>query len=315
VSLDRFKLHVRNGTAHLLPSNVGLVESGFRPFPTSKTTNSHKYRHAQPAPKSTVNVAKEPRYAQTTLGAGDSTALMFAARSREEDSRSRDGYEYKEQSHQLSRGRANGPWIGYAAPTDPERQYNEEEVHRISRGLQKDDKIFWSENPRLYMILKHISAGSGTSWSQVSNPFINMDITDVWLPIPSTTVLDQLFGHLDQAQVLRLLFVQSQLRVCSKPSDFELGPDSRHGHFSSASLTRSLPFVRLYEKGEGHIGRVHEIRSSIDGKVYAIKTIRRLLLYDFKTAHSRVRSFRRELHVLKRINHVHCVKLVSLSRL
>jgi hypothetical protein len=187
---------------------------------------------------------------------------------------------------------------------DLERQYSEEEIHLVASDLSRDGKKFWSESPRLYIILRSMDQSPGISHLQLASVFIDKDINDTWLPILSKSLLEYLLPPSARVQYLR-----AQHRVCSQPSDFQLGFRSTHGHFHSKD---SSPFVAKRVVGSGRIGEVDEVWSLIDGKTYARKTIRRRLSH-FATASRHIRSFRRELQALRRINHIHCVKFVSNS--
>jgi hypothetical protein len=189
-----------------------------------------------------------------------------------------------------------------ARPEEHEHQYSEEEIHQVAIDLSKDGKKLWSENPRLYIILKDLDQIPGVNHFQLPSIFIANEINDTWLPILSRTLLDYLVPPLARPHFLR-----AQYRVCSQPSDFKLGSRSAHGHFHSENTS---PFWRKRVIGSGRIGDVDEVWSFIDGKCYARKTIRRRLSH-VRTARQHTQSFRRELQALRRIDHIHCVKIVS----
>jgi hypothetical protein len=187
-------------------------------------------------------------------------------------------------------------------PDDQEFQYSEEEIQQIANDLSKDGKKFWSENPRLYIILRDMDEIPWISPFQLPGIFIEKEINDIWLPIRSGKALDCLLPPLALPHFLR-----AQYRVCSQPSDFQLGCGNTHGHFHSKD---SSPFIVKGSIGSGHIGEVDEIWSPVDGKSYVRKTFRRHLGH-LKTARKHTQSFRRELQALRRIDHIHCVKFVG----
>lgn len=187
-------------------------------------------------------------------------------------------------------------------PSDNASHYSEEDICQLARKLSRDERPIWSDSPRLYIILRDTAHNLGTSHAQLSGKFIEKEINDTWLPIQSEFLLDCLLPPRARDQFLRV-----QGRVCSQPVDFQLGFRSPHGHFPSKE---SPPFSRQRVIGNGHIGKVDEVWSLIDGKLYARKIIRRRLS-DFNSASKHHGSFRRELQALRRIDHIHCVKFVS----
>jgi hypothetical protein len=187
-------------------------------------------------------------------------------------------------------------------PDDQEFQYSEEEIHQIASDLSRNGKKFWSENPRLYVILRDMDEIPWISLLQLPDIFIEKEIDDTWLPIRPREALDCLLPPLARPHFLR-----AQYRVCSPPSDFQPGFRSTHGHFYSKD---SSPFIVTRSIGSGHIGDVEEIWSPVDGKSYARKTFRRHLGH-LTTARKHTQSFRRELQALRRVDHIHCVKFVG----
>jgi hypothetical protein len=182
-----------------------------------------------------------------------------------------------------------------------EYQYSEEQILSVARELCRDGKQRWSENPRLYIILRDIDQSLGTSTPELIDKFIDEGINDTWLPIGlSDVILDRLLPRL-----VRPHFLRAQQSVCVRPSEFQLGNGGAHGHFTSGNST---PFCTRGEIGSGSFGVVDEVLSSTDGQIYARKTIRRSS--DFSRATYRMKNFWRELQALSRIRHRHCVRIV-----
>ena len=75
---------------------------------------------------------------------------MFAAHSGEEDLQGQD-----------------------ARPNDHEHQYSEEEINQVAIDLSKNGKELWSENPRLYIILRELDQIPGINHFQLSSIFID----------------------------------------------------------------------------------------------------------------------------------------------
>jgi hypothetical protein len=182
-----------------------------------------------------------------------------------------------------------------------ECQYSEEQILSLARKLGRDGKQSWSENPRLYIVLRDINQGLVNGHPELIDKFIDEGINDTWLPISSSDVtLSRLLPKLERSR-----FIRAQRSVCIRPSEFQLGYGGAHGHFASGDDT---PFRTRGEIGSSSLGIVDEVWSSTDEQVYARKTIRRSS--DFSGAMFRMKIFQRELQALNRIRHRHCVRIV-----
>lgn len=186
-------------------------------------------------------------------------------------------------------------------PNEGDHQYSEQEIQEIALHLAKEEQPLWSENPRLFIILRDMNRIPGINGPHITDKFVNNGINDTWLPILSKS-LDTLLPPLARPH-----FLCAQSRVCGQPSEFKLGFRSAHGHFPSKN---SAPFARRRVIGFGRVGEVDEVWSLVDRQIYARKVIHRPWR-NFTSTNKSVRSFRRELKALRRIDHMHCVKFVS----
>ena len=185
-----------------------------------------------------------------------------------------------------------------------EHRYQESDIQQVASDLRRDGKQSWSENPRLYIILRDIAPLIENDQPQVIDELINDGINDTWLPIFSKSMLKKILPLYPQ---LHLPFLQAQKSVCTEPSRFRLAYGCPHGH-----LTRgSPPFRSIREVGAGRASVVDEVESLTDGKLYARKTISRAS--NLRLARDDIRRFRCEIQTLIRINHWHCVKIVRNS--
>jgi hypothetical protein len=177
--------------------------------------------------------------------------------------------------------------------------YSEEEINEVARDLFKKGKQTWSENPRLYVILRDI--GQVGCQPQLIDKLIENGVSDLWIPITSEFLLSEILPE----EELHSHFLHAQRRVCVQPLDFRLGLGSVHGHFAT---TKDSPFEVLQSIGTGRVGHVEKVVGLVDGKVYARKRVRKESFYN--NARNRIHRFRCELEVLRRIKHRHCVEIV-----
>jgi hypothetical protein len=200
---------------------------------------------------------------------------------------------------------ANAKETPYEQPgtsIDSVRRYTEQEIQEISGDLVKNGRQSWSENPRLYIILRDIGQIKGATQPQLLDNLIRRGLNDFWIPITSESILQDIF----KPQV-RLRFLQVQDCVCLQPTSLRLGPLNSHGNFAKKE---DVPFQRCRSIGRGRVGHVDEVLSLKDREVYARKSIRKLSY--FEDVRRNIERFRCELQVLRRIKHRHCVQIVSM---
>jgi hypothetical protein len=181
--------------------------------------------------------------------------------------------------------------------------YSDQEIKQVAAQLLRDGRDTWSQNPRLYIVLRDIGQIEETTQSQLLDKLINDGFNDFWIPVASVDILQQMLPL-----NLHSRFLQAQSRVCVQPVDFRIGLGNFHGHFTEKERP---PFASKRWIGRGHVGHVDEVLSLTDGQVYARKSIRKLS--DFPRAKEDVKKFRCELQTLRHIKYKHCVEIVSQS--
>jgi len=168
-----------------------------------------------------------------------------------------------------------------------QHMFTDSEFQQISSWLKLTSTPTWNQVPRLYSVLRLIGQ------LHVLNDFINSHITDEWFPFERGN-LPNVLGSSMQTK-----FLDTQCKVITKGLDLE-----KRGVHASFDKRGELPFMVQEKLGEGAHGKVHKITSSITGRSYARKEFGRV-------RDRNVQSFINELQILKRLNHCHCVELVS----
>ncbi|KAF2836710.1 kinase-like protein, partial [Patellaria atrata CBS 101060] len=171
--------------------------------------------------------------------------------------------------------------------------YTDGECMEIARYLREDNKTAWSSIPRIYIVLRLIGL------LHTIESFVNGGFNDLWFPFSHSSLPNTLTA-LDKER-----FLETQSRVLSKALELESGGLKRHAHFNRED---AFPFQSRGTLGQGAYATVDRIYSPISGKEYARKRFRRTKVGPKK---SEVQSFKTELQVLKRIQHIHCVELVA----
>ena len=179
----------------------------------------------------------------------------------------------------------------FSVDEEPRVAYTDAECLDIARLLRENRKAAWAAIPRIYIILRTIRQLS------VIEDFIDAGIDDFWLPVSEKalrTVLPSTFHS---------QFLETQRMVLTKGFNLERGIGAqRHASFDR---NETLPFRVLNKLGAGGYGIVHKIESVSSGEVYARKAFRRVTKDDG-------REFVNELQVMKKINHLHCIRIVRL---
>ena len=174
---------------------------------------------------------------------------------------------------------------------EPRLAYSDLEIHEISRCLKFADQHEWSDAPRLYTVLRTIGQIS------VLDILLDEGINDLLFPFTPTTVPKILSPD------LRLLFLDAQELVLTKAVDLETG-SKRHTHFGKDD---AFPFIIRGKLGRGGCANVDKIYNPLSKREFARKRFRR----GRGQSKGEIDNFKNELQVLKKIQHDHCIKLVS----
>jgi hypothetical protein len=138
--------------------------------------------------------------------------------------------------------------------------FSESDLTGISDALSHTGKLSWSRIPRVYSVLRMINQ------LQLIDSFVTEGINDLSFPFTIHTLPTAI-----KEPSIRALFIKAQNAVLTKGLDIEKD-SGRHRHFLNQA---DIPFVRIAVLGQGAYGRVEHVRSTISGREYARKLIRR----------------------------------------
>ena len=170
--------------------------------------------------------------------------------------------------------------------------YSDRDIYEISCSLKFADQHDWADAPRLYIVLRTIGQ------LNVLDILLEEGINDIWFPFTPGTVPRLLSAELRDA------FLDAQQLVLTKAVDLETGA-KRHTHFGKDDV---FPFEIREKLGRGGSASVDRIYNPLSRREFARKRFRRGSRGQNKRE---IDDFKNELKVLKRIQHDHCIKLVS----
>lgn len=178
-------------------------------------------------------------------------------------------------------------------------RYSDAEVEEIAGYLRSKGREAWSRILRIYAVLRLIGHDS----EELIDSFLQTDRTDIWFPFSDST-LPTAVTRRCRSEFLRTQDVLSKFFRLEKG----IGPGNQasgkeHAHFGQGE---PLPFRVIANLGGGAHGVVDKVVSTVSDREYARKLFRKPDIGKRET-----RTFVNELKILKRINHEHCVELVS----
>lgn len=182
----------------------------------------------------------------------------------------------------------------FVAADEPRTRYSDADIHSISRCLKELQRHAWSEAPRLYTVLRTIDQ------LQILDAILEEGISDFWLPFSAASVPKSL------SPSLRTKFLDTQALVLTKAVDLEKNGTKTHAHFGRED---TFPFEVREKLGSGGYATVDKLFSPFSRREFARKRFRR----GKGESKDEIGSFKNELQVLKRIQHHHCIELVSLT--
>jgi molecular chaperone DnaK (HSP70) len=171
--------------------------------------------------------------------------------------------------------------------------FTDSELVIISNYLRNTGQLSWGTVPRLYSVLRVLNQ------LDMLDVFIQQGITDIWFPFSSTSLPSTL------SPTMQARFLEQQARVLSKSLLFETSPERKHGYFAQDD---PLPFQVVGKLGSGAHGHVDKVISTVSHREYARKQFRKRK----GATKTTIKSFLVELQVLKRVQHIHCIELVSI---
>ena len=175
---------------------------------------------------------------------------------------------------------------------EPRTAYSDRDIHEISRCLKLGNEQKWSGAPRLYIVLRTIGQ------MDVLNTLLDEGINDLLFPFTRTSVPKIIRPDLRNA------FLDAQQLVLTKAIELEKGL-KRLTHFGKDD---AFPFEIRGKLGRGGSASVDKIFFPLSQQEYARKRFRRGSRGQNK---DEVDDFKNELQVLKKVQHDHCIKLVS----
>ena len=171
--------------------------------------------------------------------------------------------------------------------------FTDADLAQISFLLQHSNRASYSRVPRLYTVLRIINQ------LEVLDEFIERGITDVSFPFDAKS-FPSVISFEAQGR-----FLQYQHIVLTERLALEKGEQGRHFCFGKEE---SAPYEVKGILGTGAYAVVEKVISLLSYQEYARKLLVRT---KFGQNHrQRIKSFLTELRVLKRIQHIHCVRLV-----
>jgi hypothetical protein len=171
--------------------------------------------------------------------------------------------------------------------------FTDADLAQISFLLQHSNRASYSRVPRLYTVLRIINQ------LNVLDGLIERGVTDVSFPFDGKS-FPSVISFEAQGK-----FLQYQHVVLTERLDLEKGEQGRHFCFGKEE---PAPYVVEGILGSGAYAVVEKVISLLSYQKYARKILVRTR---FGQKHGQlIKSFLTELRVLKRVQHIHCVKLV-----
>lgn len=183
--------------------------------------------------------------------------------------------------------------LGELFADDRAGHFTDADLAQISFLLQNSNRASYSRVPRLYTVLRIINQ------LKVLDEFIERDITDISFPFDAKS-FPSVISFEAQGK-----FLQYQHVVLTGRLDLEKGEQGRHICFGKEE---SAPYEVKAILGCGAYGVVEKVISLLSYQEYARKILVRSRIGQ---KHGQgIKSFLTELRVLKRLSHIHCVKMV-----
>jgi hypothetical protein len=175
-----------------------------------------------------------------------------------------------------------------------QKAFSESDFRSMSEILGRAGRDTWSKVPRIYTVLRLIDQ------LQLLDSIIADNISDFGLPFTIETLPEAI-----KSQSARFKFLEMQGRVLTESLDLEK-ENGQHRHFS---IKEDIPFVKVAEIAKVAFGYVDRVVSTLSHREYARKQIPRGRT--FKENNLVLGDFERELATLKKLSHLHIVRLVG----
>jgi serine/threonine protein kinase len=177
----------------------------------------------------------------------------------------------------------------------PDRSFSDADINAVSTLLLHIAEP-WSKVPRTYIVLRTIGR------VDLMNDLIDAGFTDHWFPVTTNSLPSKL------SPTVRTAFEQAQVAVLTKSIDLEKGQNGKHQHFARGE---SVPFQPKEILGRGGFSEVDKVISTISGREYARKRVRRRVFFEHSNTKEQMKLFVTEIKILKRLKHQHIVEFVG----
>ena len=173
---------------------------------------------------------------------------------------------------------------------DESARYSDWDFQEISRHLRAEERD-WSKVPRLYTVLRIIGE------LHVIAKLLDQGYHDYWFPFDEHSV-PRILDHSSGEK-----FLVTQELVLTKAVNLEKGGMKEHAYFGTGD---TFPFEVKEVLGRGGSAVVDKVCSTFSNREYARKRFKR-----GKDESQKIETFKKEVQILKRVEHRHCIKLVS----
>ena len=184
--------------------------------------------------------------------------------------------------------------VPYTSQQVAQRAYTDSEIQQIS-NLLKHYQTTWSRYPRTYIVLRTIGQ------LELLNEFIEFGFTDQWFPVEARSLPQTLHPSVCAA------IIKAQSLVITKSVEIEKGENGKHGHFGKGD---PLPFEIKGRLGSGAFSQVDRITSRISYKEYALKRMRRRVVFGNESREA-FKRFKAEVEIVKSLKHRHMVEFIG----
>ncbi|KAH6629571.1 kinase-like domain-containing protein [Boeremia exigua] len=187
-------------------------------------------------------------------------------------------------------------------PYDNLQYFDEKSLNLIRKHLKRHDFFRpWWDSPRLYALLRMLRCDEDAILR-----FQNHNINDFWLPVDEDT-FSSIRTNVDWDEFRRMqLYVLSDHDLMSEAELLETPNVHRHLEYGEDFFEEGRTL------GEGTSARVFQVQHvSLDNRQGSFYACKRAIRGKGRLQGDRVQLFIKELHILRRIQHPHTLRLVA----
>ena len=197
---------------------------------------------------------------------------------------------HHESTSSIPQTRSSGLAEFFEDREDENARYSDWDFQEISRHLRAEESD-WSKVPRLYTVLRIIDE------LHTITKLLDQGYHDYWFPFDEHCV-PRVLDHSSREK-----FLATQELVLTKAVNLEKGEMKEHAYFGTGD---TFPFEVKEVLGRGGSAVVDKVCSTFSNREYARKRFKR-----GKGGNQEIETFKKEVQILKRLEHRHCIKLVS----